>query len=126
MTAIAQPPEELIFGRSEVMRQIKTRALRVASTNVPVLLLGESGTGKEVLARLIHTRSPNCGGPFAMINCPALPAALIESELFGHEQGAFTGAHASKPGAVELASGGTLFLDEIGELAPSLQAKLLH
>ena len=99
---------------------------KVANLNVPVLILGESGTGKEVLARLIHQLSPWKNGPFVKISCPAIPAALLESELFGYERGSFTGAYASKPGWVELAEGGTLFLDEIAELDIALQAKLLQ
>ena len=99
---------------------------QVADTTAPVLLLGETGTGKELLARTLHAQSRRRGRSFVAINCAALPATLIESELFGHEKGAFTGASHAKPGRFELADQGTLLLDEIGELEPALQAKLLR
>ncbi len=108
------------------MQAAYQQVLQVASLNVPVLLLGESGTGKEVLAHLVHHRSPQAARPFIKVNCAALPGELLESELFGFEAGAFTGAVKAKPGKFELARGGTIFLDEIGEMPPSLQAKLLH
>ena len=108
------------------MQAVRQRVDRAATLNVPILILGESGTGKEVLARFIHNRSPWSNGPFVKVNCPAIPGTLLESELFGFEKGAFTGATAAKPGRIELAEGGTLFLDEIAELDASLQAKLLH
>lgn len=108
------------------MQAAYQQVLQVASLNVPVLLLGESGTGKEVLAQLIHHRSPQAGKPFVKVNCAALPADLLESELFGYEAGAFTGAVKAKPGKFETARGGTIFLDEIGEMPAALQAKLLH
>lgn len=108
------------------MQAAYQQVLQVASLNVPVLLLGESGTGKEVLAQLIHHRSPQAGKPFVKVNCAALPADLLESELFGYEPGAFTGAVKAKPGKFETARGGTIFLDEIGEMPAALQAKLLH
>ena len=108
------------------MQAVRQRVERAAGLNVPILVLGESGTGKEVLARFIHERSPWNQGPFVKVNCPAIPGTLIESELFGFQKGAFTGAHAAKPGRMEMALGGTLFLDEIAELDSSLQAKLLH
>ena len=120
------PPAHIYFGPSEAMQAVRQRVERAAGLNVPILVLGESGTGKEVLARFIHERSPWNQGPFVKVNCPAIPATLIESELFGFQKGAFTGAHAAKPGRMELAQGGTLFLDEIAELDSSLQAKLLH
>jgi two-component system response regulator AtoC len=120
------PPAHIYFGPSEAMRAVRQRVERAAGLNVPILVLGESGTGKEVLARFIHERSPWNQGPFVKVNCPAIPATLIESELFGFQKGAFTGAHAAKPGRMELAQGGTLFLDEIAEIDSSLQAKLLH
>jgi two-component system response regulator AtoC len=120
------PPEHIYFGPSEAMQAVRQRVERAAGLNVPILVLGESGTGKEVLARFIHERSPWHEGAFVKVNCPAIPGTLIESELFGFEKGAFTGAHASKPGRMEMAQGGTLFLDEIAEIDSSLQAKLLH
>ncbi len=120
------PSVEVIFGCSDSMAKIRHRVEKVAGTNVPVLIQGESGTGKEVLAKLIHKLSCWANGPFVQVNCAAIPGTLLESELFGYQRGAFTGAHADKPGRVELATGGTLFLDEIAELDPSLQAKLLQ
>ena len=101
-------------------------AARVAHTETTVLLTGESGTGKEVVARFIHHASRRSHGPFVAINCAALPDQLLESELFGYERGAFTGAVAAKPGRIEQAAGGVLFLDEVGEMAPTVQAKLLR
>ncbi len=120
------PPESIIFGKTSTMQQLQQRVEKVAAANVPVLIQGESGTGKEVLAKYIHARSPWNSGPFVKVNCPAIPGTLLESELFGYERGAFTGAYGSKPGRVEMANRGTLFLDEISELDPSLQAKLLQ
>jgi two-component system response regulator AtoC len=120
------PPEDLYFGPSESMRAVRRKVDRAAGLNVPILILGESGTGKEVLARYIHSSSPWGDGPFIKVNCAAIPGTLLESELFGYQKGAFTGAHAAKPGRIEAAQGGTLFLDEIAELDASLQAKLLH
>src|SRR5262249_2399882 len=99
---------------------------RAAQTDVPVLIVGESGVGKDVLARLIHRHSACANGPFVKVSCAALPDELLESELFGYEQGAFTGAGRAKPGKFDLANNGTLLLDEIGEMSPHLQAKLLH
>jgi two-component system, NtrC family, response regulator AtoC len=120
------PPEDVYFGPSEAMQIVQQRVDRAARLNVPILILGESGTGKEVLARFIHNRSPWGSGPFVKVNCPAIPGTLLESELFGYQKGAFTGAVSAKPGRMEGAAGGTLFLDEIAELDASLQAKLLH
>lgn len=99
---------------------------KVAAANVPVLIHGQSGTGKDIIARMVHALSPWKNGPFVKVNCPAIPGTLLESELFGYEKGAFTGAYGAKPGRVELAHRGTLFLDEISELDPSLQSKLLQ
>jgi two-component system, NtrC family, response regulator AtoC len=124
--AIELPPEHIFFGPSENMQGVRHRVERAAGLNVPILILGESGTGKEVLARFIHDRSPWRAGPFVKVNCPAIPGTLIESELFGFQKGAFTGANADKPGRMEMAQGGTLFMDEIAELDSGLQAKLLH
>jgi transcriptional regulator with GAF, ATPase, and Fis domain len=115
-----------ILGQAPSLREALERAARVAPEETPVLLTGESGTGKELVAQAIHYASRRADGPCVAINCAALPEALIESELFGHERGAFTGADRQKPGRFELAAGGTLFLDEIGELAASVQAKLLR
>lgn len=120
------PPDLLIFGCCEAMREVRVKMDRIADAAVPVLIRGESGTGKEIIARLLHLRSARCSGPFVKINCPAIPAALIESELFGYEKGAFTGADGRKLGLVEIAHGGTLFLDEIAELDFGLQSKLLQ
>ncbi len=115
-----------ILGRSPALREVLARAERVAPTETTVLLTGESGTGKELVARAIHYASPRAEGPFLAVNCAALPETLLESELFGHEKGAFTGADRQKAGRFELAAGGTLFLDEVGELSPAVQAKLLR
>src|ERR1700704_5863542 len=120
------PPDHIIFGHSEVMQAVRSRLSRVAAANVPVLITGESGTGKDIIARMVHTLSPWKGGPYVKVNCPAIPGTLLESELFGYERGAFTGAYGSKPGRVEMAHRGTLFLDEISELDPALQSKLLQ
>ena len=111
---------------SPVMAKVQARIERLASVCVPVLLLGESGVGKEVVARRIHKLSPRAHRSFVKVNCAALPAELLESELFGYEAGAFTGATKSKPGLFELGNKGTILLDEIGEVPPVLQAKLLH
>src|SRR5205823_7547870 len=99
---------------------------KVAATNIDVLVTGESGTGKELIARELHRRSPRKNGPFIAINCGAIPENLLESELFGHAKGAFTGAVAARAGKFQAANGGTLFLDEIGEMPPPLQVKLLR
>ncbi|HLK08249.1 MAG TPA: sigma-54 dependent transcriptional regulator [Candidatus Angelobacter sp.] len=114
------------LAASPAMKQIRAQAALIAKVNVPVLLLGESGVGKEILARLIHKMSIRAHRPMAKVNCAALPADLLESELFGYEAGAFTGANKSKPGKFEMAHKGTILLDEIGEMSAPLQAKLLH
>ena len=115
-----------VVGRSKEWKDVLAQATRVAQTETTVLLTGESGTGKEVVARYIHHASRRSTGPFIAINCAALPEHLLESELFGHERGAFTGAVTTKPGRIEQAAGGVLFLDEVGEMATSVQAKLLR
>jgi two-component system, NtrC family, response regulator AtoC len=114
------------IAASPAMRKIRSQAALVANVDIPVLLLGESGTGKEVLGRLIHKLSPRAHRTFLKVNCAAVPADLLESELFGYEPGAFTGATHAKPGKFELCNKGTILLDEIGEMPPLLQAKLLH
>lgn len=114
------------LGESAAAEEIRHHVASVAPSNVSILLLGESGTGKDVIAQLIHQASGRDGKPFVKVNCPAIPESLLESELFGHEAGSFTGATKRKPGRFELASGGTLFLDEIGDLPFALQAKLLQ
>ncbi|MGH9775397.1 MAG: sigma-54 interaction domain-containing protein [Candidatus Acidiferrales bacterium] len=123
---VEAPPEAVIFGCSPVMRAVHQKLEKVAKTTVPILIQGESGTGKEILARYTHATSTCGNGPFVKVNCAAIPGTLLESELFGFQKGAFTGAYASKPGRVEMAHRGTLFLDEIAELDPGLQAKLLQ
>jgi len=117
---------ERVFGTSVAWRNVLKRAARVAATEATTCLVGESGTGKEVVARFIHHHSPRRRGPFIAINCAALPEQLLESELFGFERGAFTGAQQPKPGQIELASGGVLFLDEVTEMTPAAQAKFLR
>ena len=115
-----------VCGTSAPWRDVLNRATRVAATEATTCLQGESGTGKEVVARFIHSRSPRRRGPFVAINCAALPEQLLESELFGFERGAFTGAQQAKPGQIELAAGGVLFLDEVTEMTPAAQAKFLR
>jgi len=119
-------PDEILFGRAASMAEVRLRAEKICHTNVPVMLTGEGGTGKEALARWIHAKSEYAGGEFVKVNCAAIPASLLESELFGYEKGAFTGANTVKPGRVEKAHRGTLFLDEIADLDWNLQSKLLH
>ncbi len=122
-TVAGAPP---IVGRHPRTRAALRMLERVAPTESTVLLLGESGTGKELFARALHGLSPRKGGPFIAVNCAAIPEALMENELFGHEKGAFTGADRRQPGRFELAGGGTLLLDEIGELSPAVQGKVLR
>jgi DNA-binding NtrC family response regulator len=121
-----EPERYGIVGQSRSIRDVMDLLGRAASSDANVLLLGENGTGKELLARAVHLSGPRAAGPFVAVNCAALPESLLESELFGYERGAFTGAAQAKPGRFELAAGGTLFLDEIGDLQPSLQVKLLR
>src|ERR1700719_3624158 len=120
------PPTNLIFGRSASMQTARLKIDKVAQSGVPILIQGDNGTGKGLLASFIHSLSPKPEAAFVKVNCAAIPGALLESELFGYEKGAFTGAHSAKPGRVELANGGTLFLDGIDEIDMSLQAKLLQ
>jgi len=117
---------EEIAGQSPAIREVLELAAQVAPTRTSVLLLGETGTGKELLAGAIHARSPRAERALIKVNCAALPPSLVESELFGHEKGAFTGATSARPGRFELADGGTLFLDEVGEIPPDVQVKLLR
>ena len=118
--------DQAVWGSSDGMRRITTVIEQVGDSDVAVLIRGESGVGKELVSRAIHQQSTRRNRPFVKVNCAALPAELLESELFGHEKGAFTGAATSRIGKFEQADGGTLMLDEIGELTPALQAKLLH
>jgi len=115
-----------IIGSCKQMSDLMARARQAAESDATILIQAESGTGKELLARYIHTNSPRSAGPFVAVNCAAMPETLLESELFGHEKGAFSGAVAAKPGKFELANGGTILLDEISEMLPLLQAKLLR
>jgi DNA-binding NtrC family response regulator len=115
-----------IVGQSHAIREVLREISIVAATHSTVLILGESGTGKELIARAIHDQSPHCSGRFVKVSCPALPETLLEAELFGHEKGAFTGAHQKKVGRFELADEGTIFLDEIGDITPMVQVKLLR
>src|SRR6202050_918802 len=122
----AMPPDSVVFGGTEAMRALRERLAKIAGANGPVLVQGESGTGKDMIARRIHAGSPWKRGPWVKMTCPAIPGTLLESELFGYEKGAFTGAYGMKPGRVEMAHRGTLFLDEISELDMGLQSKLLQ
>jgi two-component system, NtrC family, response regulator AtoC len=118
--------DEVLFGNSPQMKTVRETLANIAPTSVPVLIRGESGTGKDLIARYIHEHSPQRSGSFVKVNCPAIPGGLMESELFGYEEGAFTGAYRTKIGLVDRAVGGALFLDEIGEVDIAFQAKLLH
>ena len=122
----ARPSIEQCLGRSPAMQKVHDTLLRVADTNVDVLILGETGTGKELIARSVHELSRRANGSFVPVDCGAIPENLLESELFGYERGAFTGADRQRQGLLEAASGGTFFLDEIGDLPAVLQAKLLR
>lgn len=121
-----QMPINGIAGASQGIRNVLSVVKKVSVTDASVLITGESGTGKELVARAIHTSSPRSKGPMVVINCGAIPGELLESELFGHEKGAFTGAHRARTGRFELADKGTVFLDEIGDMSPELQVKLLR
>ena len=128
-TGVATPitaAVRLPTGSSAAIREVISLIRQVAAFDSTALVLGESGTGKEVVARAIHDLSPRRGRPFVAVNCGAIPADLLESELFGHEKGSFTGAIAARKGRFEIAEGGTLFLDEIGDMSPSMQVKLLR
>ncbi len=122
----SQRPSCDLIGNSKEMKEVFSHIFQVADSNATVLIHGETGTGKELVARAIHRNSPRAAGPFVEVNCAAMPDTLIESELFGHEKGAFTGAHQRRSGRFEEASGGTIFLDEVGELSALAQAKLLR
>lgn len=115
-----------IIGESAALKQVIESAKRVAESDAIVLIIGPSGTGKELIANLIHRSSARADGPFVPVNCSSIPDTLLESELFGHEKGAFTNAYTAKPGLVEVANGGTLFLDEVGDISPIIQPKLLR
>ncbi len=115
-----------MVGESEAINKIKEMIDRVAGTDARVLITGDNGTGKELVARWLHEKSERVSGPFVEVNCAAIPSELIESELFGHEKGAFTSAHKQRKGKFELATGGTIFLDEIGDMSLSAQAKVLR
>lgn len=125
-TQLDLPPVEAFFGRTAEMQIIRRKLEMIAKTNVAVLVQGESGTGKELCARLIHGTSERTVGELVKVSCPAIPQGLIETELFGYEKGAFTGAHSTKRGRLEQAHGGTLFLDEVGSLDIGVQSKLLQ
>jgi two-component system, NtrC family, response regulator AtoC len=125
-TQLDLPPIDVIFGRTPEMQVIRRKLEMVAKTNVAVLVQGESGTGKELCARIIHGSSERLAGELVKVSCPAIPQGLIETELFGYEKGAFTGAHSTKRGRLEQAHGGTLFLDEVGSLDIDVQSKLLQ
>lgn len=123
---IRAPLHEQLLGRSARIREVNQLVKRLAMSNLTVLIAGESGTGKDIAARLLHRLSPRYGKPFIKVNCPAIPESILESELFGYERGAFTGARTSKPGRFELANHGTIFLDEVAETSVSVQGKLLQ
>jgi len=125
-TVPERPPSKTLVGASSAMREVDELVRRAARGKATVLIRGESGTGKELVARAVHDASPRSQGPFVKLHCAALPEALLESELFGYEKGAFTGAATRKPGRIELAHGGTLFLDEIGDISLGVQVKLLR
>lgn len=119
-------PAPALLGVSSAIREVIDQVRQIAPTHIPALILGETGTGKELVARAIHEQSPRASGPFVAVNCGAMPDSLLESELFGHRRGSFTGAHNDKSGLFEYANGGTIFLDEVGDTSPALQMKLLR
>src|SRR5271163_1132804 len=120
------PPLDIIFGKTAAMQAVRNKLERVAETDVPVLIQGESGTGKEICVRLLHAFSMRARGSLVKVSCPAIPHSLLETELFGYEKGAFTGAMSTKLGRVEQSHNGTLFLDEVGSLDLAVQSKLLQ
>jgi transcriptional regulator with PAS, ATPase and Fis domain len=124
--SVEAPLNELLVGQSSAMVKVREMIRRLATADISVLITGESGTGKDIAARLLHKQSNRSGKPFIKVNCPAIPESILESELFGYERGAFTGARNSKPGRFELANHGTIFLDEIAETSPAIQGKLLQ
>lgn len=126
LNVIQSPLNEALLGNSPLIHEVNDLIQRLASSTITVLIMGESGTGKDIAARLLHKLSRRHGKPFIKVNCPAIPESILESELFGYERGAFTGARTSKPGRFELANNGTLFLDEIAETSHSVQSKLLQ
>ena len=123
---MTEPPTQTVLAVSPAMREALRVVSRLAGARSPVLIEGESGTGKDLVARLLHDQGPRRSGPFVKVHCPSVPADLIESELFGHERGAFTDAKSSKPGRIETADGGTLYFDQVQDLTPGLQAKILR
>lgn len=125
-TAAAPSPSPILIGDHPLMKKIDAIVRQVAATDATVLITGESGTGKELIARALHSGSPRANRPFVPVNCAAIPEELLESELFGHIRGAFTGAHSARAGMFQLADGGTIFLDEVGDMPLVLQAKLLR
>jgi DNA-binding NtrC family response regulator len=125
-TSPRTPLNERLLGISPAMREVRELLARVAASDISVFITGESGTGKDIAARLLHKQSTRNGKPFVKVNCPAIPESILESELFGYERGAFTGARNSKPGRFELANHGTIFLDEIADMSPAVQGKLLQ
>src|SRR6185436_3028502 len=124
--AMVEPEPDIVIGARLGLRSVLERVAMVAPSDLPVLLFGETGTGKEVIARVIHNGSVRCDGPFWRVNCGALAPELVDSELFGHERGSFTGAIAQRKGWFEQAHRGTLFLDEVAELSPAVQVRLLR
>lgn len=123
---VRSPLHETLIGRSAAVGEVRAILERLAPSNLTVLITGESGTGKDIAARILHRNSPRHGKPFIKVNCPSIPESILESELFGYERGAFTGARTSKPGRLELANAGTIFLDEIAETSYTVQSKLLQ